>query len=81
MNLPHPTKETYFEKLYENAAKYLKPNGYLTYSTCTINREENEIMINEFIKLHPEFKIVINEPIWPNNYNDGFYICKLKKEA
>ena len=47
----------------------------------TVNKEENELMINEFIKQHPNFKIVINEPIWPNNYNDGFYICKLKKEA
>jgi len=73
-------KETQLAIL-NNMYKYLKPNGYLTYSTCTINKEENELMINEFIKHHPEFKIEINKPIWPNNYNDGFYICKLKKEA
>ena len=73
-------KDTQFSIL-NNMCKYLKTNGYLTYSTCTINKEENELMINEFIKQHPNFKIVINEPIWPNNYNDGFYICKLKKEA
>lgn len=30
------------KEILSNAVKYVKPGGYLLYSTCTINREENE---------------------------------------
>lgn len=40
----------------ENAARYLKEGGTLVYSTCTITREENEDVINSFLKKHTEFK-------------------------
>lgn len=63
-----------------NISKYLKNNCYLTYSTCTINKEENELMIKEFLSTHKEYKIETQLSIWPTDYNDGFYICKLKKE-
>ena len=43
----------------ESAAKLLKPDGYLTYSTCTFAPEENEGVILHFIRNHPEFEIVI----------------------
>lgn len=37
-------------------SKYVKPNGVLVYSTCTINKEENEDMIQQFLFKHPSFK-------------------------
>ena len=72
-------KETQLAIL-NNISKYLKNNCYLTYSTCTINKEENELMIKQFLSNHPEYKIETQISIWPTDYNDGFYICKLKKE-
>lgn len=36
--------------LLKNAVSYLKPNGRLVYSTCTISYEENEKMVQEAIK-------------------------------
>jgi 16S rRNA C967 or C1407 C5-methylase (RsmB/RsmF family) len=42
----------------EAAANMLKPEGYLVYSTCTFSVEENEMVIDEFLKRHNEFKIL-----------------------
>jgi 16S rRNA (cytosine967-C5)-methyltransferase len=36
----------------------VKPEGRLVYATCTLLRQENEEVIEEFLMLHPEFTIV-----------------------
>jgi 16S rRNA (cytosine967-C5)-methyltransferase len=36
----------------------VKPEGRLVYATCTLLRQENEDVIEEFLVLHPEFSIV-----------------------
>lgn len=77
-----------------NAAKYVKKGGTLFYSTCTLNKEENEKIVELFIKNNPKFEI---EPIFigkssnmiygdkgyltilPNKYMDGFFLCKIRK--
>ncbi len=41
----------------EEAVKMLKPNGVLTYSTCTFSPEENEGTISAFLREHEEFEI------------------------
>lgn len=40
------------KELIQNAIKYLKPNGRLVYSTCTISRLENECMVEEAVSNH-----------------------------
>jgi len=37
--------------------RLLKPGGVLVYSTCTIEREENEAMIERFLDEHSEFEL------------------------
>lgn len=37
------------------AAKYLKVGGELVYSTCTVLKEENELVIDKFLKEHKDF--------------------------
>ena len=37
------------KKIILNVSKYVKKGGYLVYSTCTINRKENEDAIKEFM--------------------------------
>ena len=46
------------KEILESAAMMLKPDGYLTYSTCTFAPEENEGVILHFLRNHPEFEVV-----------------------
>ncbi len=41
----------------ENAAKHVKPDGVLVYSTCTTEPEENISLIHSFLADHPEFAV------------------------
>lgn len=41
----------------KSAAECLRPGGVLVYSTCTITREENLGVVEEFLKEHPEFSM------------------------
>jgi 16S rRNA (cytosine967-C5)-methyltransferase len=42
--------------LLESVAPLLKAGGTLVYSTCTVDREENEEVIEKFLHEHPEFE-------------------------
>ncbi|XQY93461.1 16S rRNA (cytosine(967)-C(5))-methyltransferase RsmB [Metabacillus sp. HB246100] len=44
------------KKILHAVAPLLKPNGVLVYSTCTIDQEENQDVIKEFLNHHPEFE-------------------------
>ncbi len=39
----------------ESSARFVKPGGTLVYSTCTLNRRENNDNAAGFLKAHPEF--------------------------
>ncbi len=43
-------------KILENAAAYLKRGGFMVYSTCSIEKSENEDIINRFLKEHTDFE-------------------------
>ena len=51
----------------ENAARYLKPGGELVYSTCTIQKEENESVIKRFLEENNDFEAVDIRPNLPGN--------------
>ena len=46
------------EELLENGAKQLKVGGYLVYSTCTIESEENYEIVSAFLQKNPDFELV-----------------------
>ncbi|MCK5219349.1 16S rRNA (cytosine(967)-C(5))-methyltransferase RsmB, partial [bacterium] len=46
------------EKLLNQAVKYVKPGGWLIYSTCSTEPEENEEVVNGFLAGHPEFELI-----------------------
>ena len=59
---------------------YVKPDGKLLYSTCTIHREENEENVAWFLRQYPEFELVKERQMLPGrDAGDGFYIAILKK--
>lgn len=46
------------DKMLESAIKLLKPGGDIVYSTCSIAPEENEFVIDEILRKHPELQII-----------------------
>lgn len=65
-------------KLQENALKmgasFVKPGGYLIYSTCTLNRAENQEQVEKFLKKNPSFKLVPAATHIPQEYVDNGYL-------
>jgi len=68
-------------KLLDNAARYLKPNGTLVYSTCTLLREENSDQIAQFLARHSDFeKLSEQQLLTHESGGSGFYVCKLRRK-
>ncbi|ATZ18596.1 16S rRNA (cytosine(967)-C(5))-methyltransferase [Williamsoniiplasma somnilux] len=69
------------KQLLVTAFANLKTQGTLVYSTCTINKEENQKQIEEFIKHYPNMTIISEQQLFGFEDNtDGFYICKMQKQ-
>ncbi|MFX1450382.1 MAG: 16S rRNA (cytosine(967)-C(5))-methyltransferase RsmB [Promethearchaeota archaeon] len=82
-------------KILMSGASYVKNEGILVYSTCSILIEENERIVKKFLQKHPNFKLIPALPqIGVNGYLDcenckrlyphlheseGFFIAKFQK--
>lgn len=63
------------------SSSYVKPGGTLVYSTCTINPEENEKVVDIFLRRNKDFEKVERTLLLPNvNGTDGFFICVMKRD-
>lgn len=64
------------------AAQYVKVDGTLVYSTCTINPYENRNVVSEFLKKNSKFKVEEMTQLLPNkDHTDGFFICVMKRDG
>ena len=75
------------------AARYIKTGGRIVYSTCTINKAENQYQITQFLENHNDFRLAeLNCPVKgaENDNNmvtflphttgcDGFFVAVLEK--
>lgn len=60
---------------------YVKKGGVLVYSTCTIDRAENEDNVQWFLENYPEFELVSEKQMLPGETgNDGFFIAKFDRK-
>lgn len=64
-------------KLQEQAltvgAKFVKPGGFLLYSTCTMNKQENEDQVDKFLEANKMFQLVNASLLIPKRYaSQGF---------
>lgn len=74
-------------------AQYLKKGGVMIYSTCSLNRKENEDVFYRFLKEHPDYEAVKVLPdikrfgedtdtltLLPHiHHSDGFFISALRR--
>lgn len=76
------------KKILENMSKTLKSGGILVYSTCSIDKRENELVVLDFLENHSEFFPIPFEGA-KNGYKtwypgedgcDGAFICKMGRK-
>jgi 16S rRNA (cytosine967-C5)-methyltransferase len=62
------------EKALEHAANFVKPEGFLVYSTCTMNPAENEAQIEKFLARNPKFTLVRAENYIPVDFTENGFL-------
>ena len=82
-------------QILRNQARYVKKGGVLMYATCTILRRENEDVVRAFLEERKDFytEPLMLPDVFPENETgmltlipgeydtDGFFICRLRREA
>ncbi|MBO8142900.1 MAG: hypothetical protein H0Z37_12145, partial [Firmicutes bacterium] len=84
-------------KILENSSAHVKSNGILLYSACSLSIEENELILEDFLKIHPEFELEEVDPklgdhglrglsearrLYPHRDRcNGFFLAKLVKRS
>ena len=79
----------------KNASKYVKKDGVLVYSTCTLNLKENDGNVKWFLENNPDYEIekvffgALDNMIYdklgyvtilPNKSMDGFFMAKFRRK-
>ena len=80
-------------KILAEASRVLRRAGRLVYSTCSVEREENEEVLAAFLNAHPHFRLARATPApealvlpsgaartWPHRDDvDGFFVAALER--
>ena len=68
-------------EILDNAYQYVRKGGRIMYSTCTVNKDENDGVIEAFLERHRFATVVEKSLILPYNNNlVGFYYCIIEKQ-
>jgi 16S rRNA (cytosine967-C5)-methyltransferase len=66
--------------LLKQAAPRVKSDGVLVYSTCSLEPEENQEVVKQFLSGHKEFKLESECELLPFVDNvDGAFVARLKR--
>ena len=69
-------------RLLEQAASRLKREGRLVYSTCSLEREENEEVVERFLANHPDFRLGGTRMLLPfTDQVDGAFVARFERSA
>lgn len=58
--------QTIQKDILHHAALMAAPRSRIMYSTCTYARDENEDVVEDFLKRHPEWKLLKSQRRWPH---------------
>ena len=69
-------------KALNEASVQVEDGGYLLYLVDTISKKENNGIINEFLKEHPDFTLIKDKLYFPyKKYGGSYFFAVLKKET
>ena len=61
----------------DEAARLTSPGGQLVYATCSIEPEEDDLLVAAFLKEHDEFSLLKSRQLLPSPVNDGAFAALL----
>jgi 16S rRNA (cytosine967-C5)-methyltransferase len=68
-------------QILETSSKYLKTGGRIIYSTCTLNKRENENVVNAFLQNNNNFTLLEQKTTFPSQFGgDGFFWALMEKK-
>ncbi|HMH45186.1 MAG TPA: RsmB/NOP family class I SAM-dependent RNA methyltransferase, partial [Pyrinomonadaceae bacterium] len=82
------------KQILEKASRMVRADGWLLYSTCSLEKDENEAVVTEFLERHPDFR---TSPFktrsdlltksgalrtWPHRQDvDGFFVMAFQRSG
>ncbi|MBE6719516.1 MAG: 16S rRNA (cytosine(967)-C(5))-methyltransferase RsmB [Ruminococcaceae bacterium] len=64
----------------QTSSGYLRTGGIIVYSTCTLNKRENERVTERFLNDNNNFKLIYEKTIFPSaDGGDGFYYAVMER--
>ncbi|MBX9667500.1 MAG: 16S rRNA (cytosine(967)-C(5))-methyltransferase RsmB [Candidatus Obscuribacterales bacterium] len=68
-------------ELLANAQRLLKPDGVLVYATCSVEPEENEQVVDEFLRHHPQYRLDDLTPFFPKKFVESHNLDEALKSG
>lgn len=82
------------KQILEKASRMVRADGWLLYSTCSLEKDENEAVVTEFLERHPDFRtspfktrsdLLIKSGAlrtWPHRQDvDGFFVMAFQRSG
>lgn len=67
------------QEILDVVCRYVRPEGTLLYSTCTMTKEENEDNVQKFLESHEGFELEQMRQYFPYEGCDGFFMAKMRR--
>lgn len=68
-------------EILSSLARLIKPGGRILYSTCSIEREEDEQPVERFLAANPAFQLEKQQRLMPSAVNDGAFGALLIRKS
>jgi 16S rRNA (cytosine967-C5)-methyltransferase len=66
-------------EILQAASDLLRPGGFIIYSTCSIEPDENTRQIRSFLDSHSDYSRILDIEFVPDTMHDGVYAALLKR--
>ena len=68
-------------RILESAAGLARPGGAVVYGTCSVEPEENSLLVGGFLSARREFRMLGELLVMPSADHDGAYCALIAKEG